>query len=78
MIDLNLCKTQQVQTLLKIKEAGPNNPFVAFLESEKQKAAARLLKADDTVAIHRLQGRAEAFEDLLVAIEQSPKVVRRS
>ena len=78
MIDLNLVDTQHIQSLLKIKEAGSANPFLAFLEGEIKDAAARLVKADDTVTIHRLQGRAEAFQDLLNAIEESHKVVKRS
>lgn len=78
MIDLNLADAQHIQSLLKIKEAGSANPFLAFLEGEIKDAAARLIKADDTVTIHRLQGRAEAFQDLLDAIEESPKVVKRS
>jgi len=78
MIDLNLTDAKHVQALLKIKEAGSANPFVAFLEGEIKKAAARLIQADDTVTIHRLQGRAEAFQDLLSAIEESSKVARRS
>jgi len=78
MIDLNLTDVKHVQALLKIKEAGSANPFIAFLEGEIQDAAARLIKADDTVTIHRLQGRAEAFQDLLAAIEESHKVVKRS
>ena len=41
-------------------------------------AKGRLVSATDMVTIHRLQGRAEAFEDLLKAIEESPKVVNRS
>lgn len=78
MIDLNLADPQHVQALLRLKEAGPNNPFLSFLEAEIEDAAARLMKADDMVTIHRLQGRAEALKDLLAAIEESHKVVRRS
>ncbi len=78
MIDLNLVEHQHVQALLRLKEAGSNNQFLSFLEEEIKDAAARLIKADDTVTIHRLQGRAEAFKDLLTAIEESHKVVRRA
>jgi hypothetical protein len=42
----------------------------AELETAKQK----LVKAVDMVQVHRLQGRAEAFDDLLKAVEESPKL----
>ena len=62
MIDLNLCDKQQKNALLRIKETG----------------VSRLLQADDMATIHRLQGRCEAFKDLLTAIDDSPKVANRS
>ena len=77
MIDLNLCDQQQVNSLLKIKETG-NNAFIALLEGQIEKAVSRLLQADDMAVVHRLQGRCEAFKDLLKAIEDSPKVINRS
>ena len=77
MIDLNLCNQQQVQALLSLKEAG-NPALVKLLEELVEAAKARLVTATDTVNIHRLQGRAEAFEDFLRAIEESPKVTNRS
>jgi hypothetical protein len=42
------------------------------LEGTKQK----LVYANETSIIHRLQGRAEALEDLLKAVEESQKVVK--
>tara|TARA_E500000081_G_C6046906_1_gene311793 strand:- start:5 stop:238 length:234 start_codon:yes stop_codon:yes gene_type:complete len=76
MIDLNLCDKQQAQALLQIKETG-NDQLPSLLRAEAETAKAKLVTATDTVSIHRLQGRAEAFEDLLTAIEDSPKVVKR-
>lgn len=76
MIDLNLCDPQQAQALLQIKETG-NDQLPSLLRAEAEIAKAKLVTATDTVSIHRLQGRAEAFEDLLRAIEDSPKVVKR-
>ncbi len=76
MIDLNLCDRQQAQALLQIKETG-NDQLPSLLRAEAETAKAKLITATDTVSIHRLQGRAEAFEDLLRAIEDSPKVVKR-
>jgi len=77
MIDLNLCDQQQINALLRIKETG-NNALIALLEEQTKKAVSRLLQADDMATIHRLQGRCEAFKDLLKAIDDSPKVANRS
>ena len=77
MIDLNLCTKQQINGLLRIKETG-NTALIALLEGQIDKAVSRLIQADDMATIHRLQGRCEAFKDLLTAIEDSPKVSNRS
>ena len=77
MIDLNLCDQQQVSALLRIKETG-DKALLNLFEGEAEKAKARLVIATDTVSIHRLQGRAEAFEDLLAAVEDAPKGGNRS
>lgn len=77
MIDLNLCDQQQINALLRIKETS-NNALIALLEEQTEKAVSRLLQADDMATIHRLQGRCEAFKDLLKAIDDSPKVANRS
>ena len=77
MIDLNLCDQQQINALLKIKETG-NTALIALLEGQIDKAVSRLIQADDMALIHRLQGRCEAFKDLLKAIDDSPKVANRS
>jgi hypothetical protein len=77
MIDLNLCTQQQINGLLRIKETG-DTALKALLEEQIEKAVSRLIQADDMVTIHRLQGRCEAFKDLLKAIDDSPKVANRS
>lgn len=77
MIDLNLCGQQQVSALLRIKETG-DKALLNLFKEEAEKAKARLVSATDMVSVHRLQGRAEAFEDLLAAIEDAPKVGNRS
>jgi len=77
MIDLNLCDPQQVKALLRIKETG-QDALLEFFKTEAEKAKSRLVLATDTVTIHRLQGRAEAFEDLLTSVEEAAKVVNRS
>ena len=77
MIDLNLCNPQHVNALLRVKEAGDTS-LQDLLGELIYTAKGRLVSATDMVTIHRLQGRAEAFEDLLTAIEESPKVLNRS
>ena len=77
MIDLNSIDKQQVRALLRLREVG-DNKFETFLREEMERGTQKLVKADDMVTIHRLQGRVEAFEDLLRAIEESAKVANRS
>jgi hypothetical protein len=77
MIDLNLCTKQQINGLLRIKETG-DTALKALLEEQIDKTVSRLVQADDMATIHRLQGRCEAFKDLLTAIDDSPKVANRS
>ena len=77
MIDLNLCNLQHVQALHNIKETG-NSSLADFFEGQAEDAKAKLVSAVDMVQVHRLQGRAEAFEDLLRAIDESAKVLHRA
>ena len=77
MIDLNLCDPQHVQALLRLKETG-EAALLGLFKAESELAKARLVSATDMVSIHRLQGRAEAFEDLLTALEEAVKVANRS
>ena len=77
MIDLNLCDPQHAKALLRLKEAS-ETALLSFFKAEAESAKARLVKATDMVSVHRLQGRAEAFEDLLASVEEAAKVVNRS
>jgi len=77
MIDLNLCDRQQVRALLSIKETG-NTALQKFLTDQAEDAKAKLVSANCVVTLHRLQGRAAAFHDLLRAIDESAKVATRS
>jgi hypothetical protein len=77
MIDLNLCDRQHVKALLRLKETG-ETALLGLFEAEAELAKARLVSATDMVMIHRLQGRAEAFEDLLESVEEAAKVINRS
>lgn len=76
MIDLNTAPTQAVRAFAQLSEPG-NDALLRFLSSELEDTKQKLVHADDTVHIHRLQGRAEALEDLLRAAEESLTVVSR-
>lgn len=76
MIDLNSIDKQQVRALLRLKELG-SDKLTEFFRAEIDRGLQKLVKATDMVEIHRMQGRVEAFEDLLRAIEESPKVANR-
>lgn len=77
MINLNSVDKQAIAALNRLREPG-NEALVKFFESSLEDAKQKLVHAGDMGVIHRLQGRAEAFEDLLNAIEESQKVVNRS
>jgi hypothetical protein len=77
MIDLNTANPQAVRALSRLKEPGWE-ALVGLLRSELDAAKQKLVHAGDMVTIHRLQGRAEALEDLLRATEESAKVVNRN
>jgi histone H3/H4 len=77
MIDLNTADRQSVQALSRLREPELE-AVLRLLSSEANEAQRKLVKAGDMVTIHRLQGRVEAFEDLLRAVEDSPKVLNRA
>jgi hypothetical protein len=77
MIDLNLCDPKHVKALLRLKETG-EAALLGLFKAESELAKARLVSATDMVSVHRLQGRAEAFEDLLTSVEEAAKVANRS
>jgi|TARA_B100001093_G_C26213403_1_gene752999 hypothetical protein len=73
MIDLNNAEIQAVKALLRLREPG-NEALLGLIEAELETAKQKLVKAVDMVQVHRLQGRAEAFDDLLKAVEESPRL----
>jgi hypothetical protein len=68
-----MADVQAIKALLRLKEPG-NEALLKLIELQISEAKQKLVRADDMVLIHRLQGRAEAFEDLLKAIEDARKV----
>jgi hypothetical protein len=68
-----MADVQAIKALLRLREPG-NEALLKLIELQISEAKQKLVRADDMVLIHRLQGRAEAFEDLLKAIEDARKV----
>lgn len=77
MIDLNSAEPQAITALSRLREPG-SEAFLRLMEAELASAKQKLVHAVDMVQVHRLQGRAEAFEDLLGAVEDAPKVENRA
>ena len=77
MINLNSVDLQQANALNRLKELG-NDALLKLLQDQADEAKSKLVTATDMIQIHRLQGRVEAFEDLLRAVEESAKVLNRS
>ena len=76
MINVNSLEMSEVSALNRLREPGVNK-VLTVLENELASTKQKLVYANDMGTIHRLQGRAEAFEDLLKAVEESPKVKAR-
>lgn len=75
MIDLNTVEPQALQALTRLREPELR-AAVDLVASELGRAKRQLVREGDMVMIHRLQGRAEAFEDLLRAVDEAPEVVQ--
>ena len=76
MINVNSLEMSEVSAPNRLREPGVNK-VLTVLEKELASTKQKLVYANDMGTIHRLQGRAEAFEDLLKAVEESPKVKER-
>ena len=76
MINVNSLSVSEVSALNRLREPGVNK-ILTVLENELASTKQKLVYANDMGTIHRLQGRAEAFEDLQKAIEESSKVKAR-
>ena len=76
MINLNNADQQTISALTRLREPG-NEALLRLFESSLEDAKQKLVYASDMGLIHRLQGRAEAFEDLLKAVEGAQRVNNR-
>ena len=75
MINVNKLDSSEISALNRLREPGIDK-VITILQGELEDTKQKLVYASEMDIIHRLQGRAEAFEDLLKAIEESQKVVR--
>jgi len=75
MINVNKLDSSEISALNRLREPGIDK-VLTILQGELEDTKQKLVYANEMDIIHRLQGRAEAFEDLLKAIEESQKVVR--
>jgi hypothetical protein len=75
MINVNKLDSSEISALNRLREPGINK-VIMILQGELEATKQKLVYANEMDIIHRLQGRAEAFEDLIKAIEESQKVVK--
>ena len=75
MINVNKLDSSEISALNRLREPGINK-VIMILQGELEATKQKLVYAHEMDVIHRLQGRAEAFEDLIKAIEESQKVVK--
>jgi hypothetical protein len=75
MINVNKLDSLEISALNRLREPGINK-VITILQGELEETKQKLVYANEMGLIHRLQGRAEAFEDLVKAIEESQKVVK--
>ena len=75
MINVNKLDSLEISALNRLREPGINK-VIMILQGELEATKQKLVYANEMDVIHRLQGRAEAFEDLIKAIEESQKVVK--
>lgn len=65
---------QQIQTLMRCKLPESEKLLELFRQALEETKVA-LIRADDPVRIHRLQGRAEVLSDFLEAVEKSSEII---
>jgi hypothetical protein len=67
---------QHMQALNRCKLENP--ALLDLIRQRLEDTKRSLILADDTVRIHRLQGRAEVLMDFLEAVEKSPEILERA
>lgn len=77
MLNANDLTPQAIRALSQVPQINDGQVITA-LEDALSSVRQKLVYAGDMVLIHRLQGKAQAIEELLQAIKDSTEVVRRS
>lgn len=67
---------KHIQALVRCR-SGEMEGLQSLFKVKLEEVKISLVEADDTVRIHRLQGRAEILKDFLEALEQAPSVLER-
>lgn len=67
---------QHMQALLRCK-LPENEALLSLFRERLDEVKQALVAAEDTIRIHRLQGRAEMLIDFLEAVEKSPEILDR-
>ena len=73
MININEADKHAVTALARLNTPG-NDVLLIFFASLVDETKDKLVGAREMDIIHRLQGRAEAYQDLLKAVEDAVKV----
>ena len=76
MININELSEQHVMALARLGDPQMVQ-VIEMLRHVNDETKASLVKAGDMVSVHRLQGRAEAYENLLRSIEDARRIVAR-
>lgn len=76
MININKADTQAVKALARMNALG-DDALLKFIKVLVEETKEKLVYADDMDVIRRLQGRAEAYQDLLKAVDDAAKVESR-
>jgi hypothetical protein len=76
MFNLNTLDVQEIRALARMLEPG-NDKVLKIIGSLLDETKAALVSADETARIHRLQGRAQALQGFLDAVEAARKVESR-
>jgi hypothetical protein len=67
---------QETEALSRLR-SNEHEAILTLIKALEVEALGRLAKADDVVAIYRLQGRVAFLQDFLQAVETAPEQLRR-
>lgn len=77
MININELSQQEIQSLARLKQLG-GETVIKVLEKFVAAEKDALVAADDMVRIHRLQGRVQAYRNLIDVVDEAAKLDARS